>query len=369
MGSLSIKIENNTGASALYAYVSGQDDQGVCMLESDGETVYHPQSPSSTLQPLAQNCAISVGANGVSRTVTVPYLSGARLWFSKNAPLTFLVNPGPALVEPSVTNPSDPNYDVEWDFCEFTYNSATLYVNISNVDFVCLPVSLQLQNSSGTVTTVEGLPADGLDTVASELVAQGEKDGQGWGQLIVNSPSGGTLRVLSPNSGIVLYPSLLETYFQSYVSQVWSKYASADLTVNTQTSWGNVVGTASNGELTFGSVGSFAQPASKDIFSCSTGPFAGGSAELLNIGARLAAAFNRSTLLIDSEQPEGEVVSTYYQASVTNHYARICHATSLDGKGYAFPYDDVGPSSGVDQSGFLSDPSPALLTVSVGKPL
>ena len=50
--------------------------------------------------------------------------------------------PRAGLVEPSVTNPSDPNIDLQWDFCEFTYNSAQIFANISFVDFVCMPIAL-----------------------------------------------------------------------------------------------------------------------------------------------------------------------------------------------------------------------------------
>ena len=76
-----------------------------------------------------------------------------------------------------------------------------------------------------------------------------------------------------------------------------------------------------------------------------------------NITARLAAAFNRSTLLVDDNTPDGENPSNYYQNPVTNHYARLVHAANLDGRGYAFPYDDVAPSNGADQSGSVFDPN------------
>lgn len=150
---------------------------------------------------------------------------------------------------------------------------------------------------------------------------------------------------------------------------MYSKYESTNLTVDTQASWGNVTGTVSDNVLSFGSdVGSFSKPSSANIFSCSTGPFATSTSEMGAIGARLAAAFNRSTLLIDSNQPESEVVSTYYTNSITNHYARLLHQTYLDSKGYAFPYDDVAPTGGADQSGSLFDANPSTMTVTVGGP-
>ncbi len=82
--------------------------------------------------------------------------------------------------------------------------------------------------------------------------------------------------------------------------------------------------------------------------------------------ARISAAFNRCTLLIDASQPDGENPANYYKNAMTNHYARIVHATNLDGRGYAFPYDDVAPTGGADQSGAVNDPNPTLLTVTVG---
>ncbi|KAK8917667.1 Glucan endo-1,3-beta-glucosidase [Metarhizium anisopliae] len=362
---LNVILRNDTGSAQLYAHITGQDDKGVMLLGSDGKTPYRPANPSNTLQPLGADCAIPIGASGTARTISVPRISGARIWFCKEKPLTFFINPGPRWL-------NHPNYDLDWGFCEFTWNQQELYANISFVDFVSLPISLQLKTGDGKVKTVPGMPSDGLDKVCSELEAQAKSDGKGWDKLVVRSSSGANLRALSPNSGGVLINGLFDGYYQSYVDSVWEKYTSEDLTANTQFKWGDAVGRVKDGKLTFGSVGSFAKPSASDIFTCSTGPFAGGkdvTDEMLNIGARIAAAFNRSTLLVNANQPEGEKVDSYYKDAVTNHYSRICHQVSVQSRGYAFPYDDVGSSSGEDQSGFVNDPNPQELTVSVGKPL
>jgi hypothetical protein len=147
---------------------------------------------------------------------------------------------------------------------------------------------------------------------------------------------------------------------------VWSKYSTTPLTVDTQAQWGVLTGQVSGGQLNFNGVASYAMPSSADIFSCNSGPFAPGSAEKNALSARITAAINRSTLLTDANQPDGENPASYYQNAVTNHYARIVHAANLDGRGYAFPYDDVAPNGGADQSGAVSDGNPLLLTVSVG---
>ncbi|KAK6069578.1 glucanase B [Seiridium cupressi] len=367
-----LALKNNTSSTNAYAYITGLDlnqNNVPLFIQSDGQTVYHPASPSQPLQAPAADCAIALGAPGSTRTVTIPRIAGGRIWFCLDGRLTFLVNPGPAIVEPSVTNPSDPNYNLSWGFCEFTFNDYQLFVNISYVDFVSLPIALDLTNESGGVQSVTGLISGGLDTVCSKLVAQDNSDNAGWSKLVVKAQNGSNLRALSPNSGIVMNNSLFKGYYQSYVDSVWQKYSSDTLTINTQAEWGNVSGKVVNGNLTFDSVGSFAQPSAADIFSCSTGPFGNYQSnvpEMGAIGARIAAAFNRSTLLVNSQQPEGEQVANYYKNAVTNHYSRICHETNADLRGYAFPYDDVGPSSGGDQSGSVFDGAPALLTVTLG---
>jgi hypothetical protein len=364
-------LANNTGTDPVYAYVTGQAlDSGnaLMLLRSDGQTPYFPASPAGPGSPLGADCAIPLNAPGGGPvTITVPHLAGARLWLSVGAPLTFLLNPGPALVEPSVSNPTDPSISVMWDFCEFTFNQAQLFANISFVDFAAIPIALSLTDASGAQQSTAGLASGGLDTICAGLTTQAAADGHPWGDLIVTG-DGRNLRALSPANGIAANPSFLSGYYDDYVIQAWAKYTSAPLTVDTQASFGTVTGQVSNGLLTFPGVGSFALPSAADIFSCASGPFspAGMSPEMLAIVPRLAAALNRSTLLTDASQPDGADPASYYTAPVTNHYARIVHAASRDGRGYAFPYDDVAPSGGADQSGSVSSGSPAQLAITVG---
>jgi len=385
---LQISLQNNTNSSNVWAYITGLDinkGNAVFVLRSDGVAPYYPDSPAKTLTPLAADCHIRLGSPGSTRVVTIPQLAGGRIWFCVDGQLTFLVNPGPALVEPSVMNPSDPNYNLLWSFAEFTYNTFQLFANITYVDFVSIPISLALTSTNPATPSqrVLGIPPSGLTTIASALLAQHARDSADWDKLIIVSPSTSLpLRALSPNSAIKLFSSsgtpLFKNYYAPYVSAVWSKYRTTPLTLNTQSQWGTLNGAVSpsTNRLTFPGVGSFAPPETEDIFSCSTGPFApqaGPNGEAMgNISARLAAALNRSTLLRNSVQPDGERVSDYYRDGVTNHYARVVHEASVDGRGYAFPYDDVNPSggdtAGGDAAGTVSDGSPGVFVVSVGGP-
>jgi len=364
---LQLTLKNQTTSSSVYAYVTGQAiNQGnaLFILQADGKTPYLPASPANTGTPLTANCAIPLGAPGNSVNATIPYIAGGRIWFSVGAPLTFLLNPGPGLVEPSVTNPADPNYDVSWSFAEFTYNSAQMYANISFVDFVSLPISLSLTNASGATSTVPGLPPGGLTSVCNQLRAQTASDGvKGWTNLIVDYKISGTpLRALSPNNGLVLRPTDFAGYFEPYVAEVFAAHAATPVSV--QINSGLYSGNTASGSLVLGSE-AFARPSTADILSCDSGPFATGADGLRNtLIPQLAAAFNRSTLLETAQMPSP--LATFYQNKVTNHYARIVHGVITGGKGYAFPYDDVPPSSGGDQSGYVSDPNPVNMTLAVG---
>jgi hypothetical protein len=365
---LDIDLQNNTGQNTVYAYVTGvaaAQGNALFLLRSDGQTPYYPASPGSVGSPLGADCAIALGpSGGTPRRITIPRMGGGRIWFSIGAPLTFLLNPGPALVEPSVTNPSDPNNNTLWDFCELTFDSSVLYANISFVDFASVPIALHLTSPTGTQSAL-GLPAGGLDTLCTALNSQATLDGAGWDQLVVTA-GGQNLRALSPTNGIVRNPSLLAGYFDGYLDQVWQKYSTSTLTIDTQAKWGQVTGQVSGGVLNFPGVGSFARPASADIFSCNSGPFNVSSPEMGVLAARLSAAINRTTLLIDAIQPDGENPANYYGYPHTNHYARLVHEICQDHRGYAFPYDDVQPTGGVDQSGAVVDGNPMLLTVTLG---
>jgi len=362
---VSVALKNTTTSSNVYAFVTGIaiNNNALCLIQADGKTPYYPSSPSTTGSPLGVDCAIGLGAPGTTITITVPQLAGARIWFSIDTPLVFLLNPGPGLVAPSVTNPTDPNINILWGFCEFTLNSSQLFANISYVDFVSVPVSMSLTNASGNTQLVKGIPQGGLDAVCQALIAQKAVDGVGWDQLIVKSPTGQTLRAVSPNLGIVINPKLFSGYFEPYVDFVYQSYVSSPITIDTQSSFGVVTGTVSGNILNF-PIASFPKPSTADIFSCSTGPFLTNSAAFAAITPRLAAAYNRSTLHLSVQQPADP--SLAYKHPITNHYSRILHQVELDGRGYAFPYDDVTPTNGPDQSGSVSDPNPTLLTIMVG---
>ena len=365
--SLPVILQNNSGSSAtVYAYISGSDSTGwPGFVAADGSFQRLP-NPSAPVTPVP-DYAITLGASGTSTTVTLSdYVIGGRVWFSVGQKIQFFVNPGtvPGLVQPGFTT-SDPNWLTDWTFCEFTWNSTNLYANISYVDLVASPISMQTTGSSGT-QSVSPLPAGALASIASGLVAQHASDGAPWETLVATDSSGAVLRVMSPVHATTDFGG----YWNPYLDQVWSRFASTPLTVDTQ-SQGVFTGTVSGGVLTFSGLNddgvAFTRPSASDIFSCNSGPLynSGGDARGA-VAARLGAALNRSTLLLagGENQPSGVTSAQYYTNAVTNHYARLVHQYA--NVGYAFPYDDVGPTGSAPVDGHLQDYAPTSWTISLG---
>lgn len=365
---LNVELKNTTSSGHVFAYITGRSGGALFLLRSDGSWFF-PPSPPVIQSPLGADCGVRLARNA-SRIVTVPRLDSARIWFSVDTPLTFKLNKGPALVEPSVTNPSDPNVNILWGFSEFSFNDFQVFANISYVDFVSLPISLNLiSNNPGTpVQHVTGIAANGLDTICQGLRDQDARFNAGWSKLIVQK-NGRNLRALSPNLGIVTNPSLFQNYWTNYVNRVWAFYSSGGhtLEINTQSASGTVTGRVLGDGLFHIGSQTFSKPSARDIFSCSApGPFdEQNSPERRAIIPRLAAALNRSTLLVDTTIPDTPE-ALFYKDFTTNHYSRIVHENNLDKRGYAFPYDDVAPAGGKDESGSVSDGNPRLLTLCVG---
>ncbi|KAI1777170.1 glycoside hydrolase family 64 protein [Hypoxylon cercidicola] len=368
--SLQVALKNSSDSDQIFAYITGialQHGGQRCILKADGQGLYFPQEPPAIGSPLAEDCAIPLGPPGNTVHVTIPQMAGGRIWFSRGGRLTFLLNPGPALVEPSVLNPSDPNAALDFDFCEFTLNDAQLYANISYVDFVPrLPIAIALQQAGGATQHVAGMPPDGADRLADALRAQAGADGQPWDKLVVER-DGRVLRVLNATHGNAAGASF-DGYFEPYVDEVWARLRARQqpaLRINTQAAPGTLAAEfTSDSDVVIGGE-TFGRPSTADILGCNSGPFATGPSPTRNaIIPRLAAAFARTAVLDADEHPSHP--RTFYRRDPTNHYARLVHEHNVDGKGYAFAYDDVQPDGGEDQSGKVNAGDPVLFTVTVG---
>ncbi|MFF1811837.1 beta-1,3-glucanase family protein [Streptomyces sp. NPDC058251] len=377
----SLALVNKSASTTVYAYLAGQDPNyqpygrpQPGFVNADG-TWYHLPTVSSTNTPLAVDPSIPLSApNGAPKMVSIPHMIGARVWFSLGTKLVFGVNPPdpahdqpcPGLVQPDPLNENDANYTDSYTFCEFTFNDSELYANISYVDLIAAPISVVLEGSAGT-QTVPGFASGTLKNIANGLAAQHAADGKPWDELVTKGPDGSSvLRINAPHFDKFAFGN----YYDAYVNQVWDYYTTHTLTVDLD---GNTyTGSVQNGVFTFPGLDiknmPFTKPATKDIFGCNSGP-------LLNLGpddrsavaARLGAAFNRGTLLLPggNNQPNGVPTTSYYPPATTiNHYARLIHAYT--NVGYGFAYDDVVPAGQAPVDGHVQDSGPTKITLAVG---
>lgn len=342
---LPLNVVNDTGQfadSSIWLYIVG--------VTPNGQQAY--VTADGTLTPVSTSLN---GANGfadlsipLGRTVNLPNMSG-RIYFSINDKLPFRVvadgNGNPALQYPAGWVSSDPSYNVLHDWIEFTFNSSGMFCNTTMVDMFGIPLAIQLsgasQQTSGTL--VNG----GRQAIFNGIAAQ-----PGFGQLVLSNG----MRVIAPGHGIDagLFSS---TYFDDYINQVWSTYTNTNLAVGINGT--TYTGRVSGNQLAFDNGGgTFAKPSTQNVFYCA-GALAPPPGNAGPVAADLGAAFNRSTLLNFPQQPVTDPAD-FYQTATTNHYSRIIHQNTVDGKAYGFPFDDV---SGF--SSFIQDTSPNSITVTL----
>ncbi|WMF04545.1 beta-1,3-glucanase family protein [Micromonospora robiginosa] len=284
--------------------------------------------------------AIPGPANGGATVLKVPRNISGRVYVAFGEKLRFLLTPD-GLVQPAPWAPGDPNRDVLFDWSEFTYNDAGLWLNSSQVDMFAVPHVVSVTGADGTTRHTGRLVDDGRNRVVDAVRAQ-----PGWAGAVQTRADGTVLRVLSP--GKAADAGLFSaTYLDPYIASAWQAYATRTLTVAPFVEQPDVryFGRTSGDVMTFtdGSgrqVASFAKPSSSDVWDCDGALAAPNDLVVGPIARTLCAALHRSTLADRDIQPSGGP-GDFYRGTLTNHYSRIVHATMVDGKAYGFAFDDV----------------------------
>ncbi|KAJ5259407.1 hypothetical protein N7478_012388 [Penicillium angulare] len=374
--SLEFVISSNI-AGTINSYVTALDPNGAPVMLQPGGTWFYPTNPNTAV-PLAIDGAtvtIPLNSQGQTTTYSLPgYCSSGRVWFAVGE-LDFFTVSAPngsfAIVQPSQTNTQDPSAGINWGFIELTYTEKDgLYADVSYVDFVGLPLGMTLTLTDGTTQETLGLSSDAVTSVCSDLQAQAASDGMPWDQLC-QTINGTVMRVLAPYDFVASGGAGFDDYYNDYVDKVYSSFTSTSpLTIDTQGAAGNLTCTGDGTTLTCENDEiPYQKPTIGDIFGCNSGPFAntGSDTHKANL-ARLCAAFNRGSFFVDggNVQP-GPSSAEYYTTSPANFYSAIVHKYEVDGKGYAFPYDDVNPAD-ENASGTVAAANPLSLAVTVGGP-
>jgi hypothetical protein len=357
---LALTITNDSGRSdPVYLYDLGTQLSSGQQGWADANGTFHAWPTGGNPPTPAPDAAIPGPAAGQSLTIRIPKFSG-RIYFSYGQKLVFKLTTG-GLVQPAVQNPSDPNRNILFNWSEYTLNDSGLWLNSTQVDMFSAPYAVGVQRSDGSVSSTGHLKSGGWSGFFGALRAQPG----GWAGLVQTRSDGTFLRALSPLYGVET-GALPAGVMDDYVNRVWQKYSTQTLTVTPFADrpdtkyYGRVTGNVMNFTDSSGTVvTSFQKPAADSVFGCHKLLDAPNDQVRGPISRTLCAGFNRSTLLVDANQPDTRTAD-FYQDSVTNQYARAVHAQMADGKAYAFAFDDVGDQESLVQDG---NPRQAYLTL------
>jgi hypothetical protein len=355
-----LKITNNSGRTdPVYIYNLGTLLSTGQQGWADAAGNFHAWPAGGNPPTPAPDASIAGPSNGQSITVQMPKFSG-RVYFSYGQKLVFKLTTG-GLVQPAVQNPSDPNRNILFNWTEYTLNDSGLWINSTQVDMFSAPYAVGVQLADATTKNTGHLKPGGYNGFYNALRGQPG----GWANLIQTRSDGTILRALAPTYGVEtgLLPA---SVMDDYVNRVWSKYSSQTLTVTPFTGqpntkyFGRVSGNVMNFTNSAGAVvTSFQKPDSASIFGCYKFLDAPNDQVRGPISRTLCAGYNRSTLLVNPNQPDADSANFYVDA-VTNHYARKIHAQMADGKAYAFAFDDVGNHESLVHDG---NPQQAYITL------
>ncbi|MFE2260519.1 glycoside hydrolase family 64 protein [Streptomyces griseosporeus] len=348
-GSLPVTVINNTGSfgnASVHLYVVGNADGKQVRLTPDGTIA--PVALSDNGPDGFTDYAIPLAGSGETR-LSLPYMSG-RIYVSLGQKLKFKVvtdgNGNAALQYPAGWVASDPNYGVLHDCAEFTHNAAGMFCNTTMVDMFSVPMSIRLTGEKDQTT---GTLRQGGRAAAFAAVRQVPE----FAPLVVDDT-----RIIAPGHGLDA-GLFAKDYFAPYIDEVWSTYTGRDLKITTNA--GTFTGRVRGERLTFDGPApvSFAKPSTRDVLFCDGALAAPNDGTTGPVAAVLGAAFNRSTLLSNPTQP-GTDPATFYQGTLTNHYARAIHAATVDGKAYGFAFDDVA-----DFASYVQDTRPTGFTLTL----
>ncbi|GAA4258995.1 glycoside hydrolase family 64 protein [Dactylosporangium darangshiense] len=358
---LPFTVTNTTGrGDSVYLYVLGTNLSTGRLGYVDAGGAFTAWSPGTNPPMPAPDVSIPGPVNGASKTIQLPRGLSGRVYMSLGERLRFFLTPD-GLVQPAPWAAGDPNHDILFDWSEFTYNDAGLWLNSSQVDMFAVPHAVSVTGANGAVHTTGALVANGRQNVIDQVRATA-----GWGNTVVTRGDGTVLRVLAP--GKAADAGLFSaTYLDPYIANAWNAYTTRTLTVQPFTNqpnvryFGRTSGTVMN--FTDGSgrqVASFNRPSTANVWGCDGALGAPNDQVVGPIARTLCAALHRSTLGTIDTQPGG-TAADFYNSALTNHYSKIVHANMADGKAYGFAFDDVLNQESLVHDG---DPRAAGITLS-----
>ncbi|WP_250036089.1 glycoside hydrolase family 64 protein [Paractinoplanes maris] len=357
---LPLTVTNDSGrGEGVHLYVLGESGGRLGYVTEGGTFTPWPAGGNPPVP--APDVAIDGPGNGASKTIQVPKGLSGRMYMSFGDKLSFKLAQDGGLVQPAPWAAGDPNSDILFDWSEFTYNDSGVFLNSSQVDMFAVPHKVSVTGSDGNTLETGELKPGGHNAVVDGLEADAD-----FAKLVQTRADGTVLRVLSPGKGADA-GGFDPDYLAGYIDRAWSAYANADLTVKPFLDQPDKVftGRTAGDVMTFtdrtgAQVATFTKPTTANVWGCDGNLGAPNDLVVGPIARSLCAALTRGTLGSQPVEPSTDP-ATFYRNEPTNEYAKLIHANMVDGKAYAFAFDDVANQESLVHSG---DPTSIGITLS-----
>lgn len=359
-GLLPLTVTNDSGRDEpVHLYVLGTDLNSGKLGYVDRGGRFTAWTGGGPAPVPAPDVSIPGPAAGASTTIQVPENLSGRIYFSFGRKLDFRLT-GDGLVQPAPWAGGDPNRDILFDWSEFTLNGSGLWLNSSQVDMFAVPHVVSVTGAGGATARTGEMKANGRQKVIDAIKAD-----PAFAKSVVTAADGTVLRVLAPGKAAdagLMSPS----YLDPYIASAWDTYRNKTLTVVPFTDQPGVTfaGRTNGDVLSFTdtagrTVASFTKPSTANVWGCDGALAAPNDQVVGPIARTLCAALQRTTLARMDTQPSGSA-EDFYRGEPANVYAREIHRNMVDGKAYAFAFDDVQNQESLVHDG---DPRAAGITL------
>jgi hypothetical protein len=338
---------------------------------SGGMTVF-AQGNSATDMPLSSCFPGSVGKSGKGTKLIVPILSGGRLWIALNDKLELEGTSAGGFIQPTGWTKGGPGYNVPWDFIEISSQDPGIFVDITRVDMLGLPLNLEVlptEYSSPWTEVGENLSKYG------NLLTQFASDAP-YDKLVTTVPNftPKVPRIINPShySGFPDVFNDTKYYSGGYLNKVLSYYGNKNKNITYDTAYkGNYCQyswTASADDNSFifenGDEQTITYPGSlfstEYIFEDNPGTtYQAGTCEYL-LDKILLQDLNRGVAMTQNH-PVMNTSAFYPKNEIDNQYACILHNYSLHYATYAFAFDDAD-----NQASAFANTAPSEIELTIG---
>lgn len=370
----SVKIVNKTSYASKNIHwicfgMNTSNVWGYLAFDSNNNATWKPFTKGASCLPHFNTLA------DIASFRNLPELISGQIMFSCNSlPKQFSVSATGGLTLPSIAKGAK-DFKTIISNIELT-NDSLLNINSTQVDQLCVPISLRITNNINTNVVTTGILKPGHNS--STIFKAIKKLGSPWNKLIVSSTKNGKttdIRAIGPQHGVEqgLFPT---NYYDKYIDAIWKNFANTGnntLTIKCP-NFGTYKGQtdASSNTFVFKQIGKADVTINKpgpnkayDIFGCVGTLNAPNNTDLGEVATILGAALNRSILKTSGSDTQPNCAAAKFY-SIPNQAANLYSKTIHDGYRsgiYAFPYDDVCSK----KSPLLVVNDPKLLTITLNK--